>query len=569
MKRTVRIGGRVASVLFFGLFLGLSGLFVAVVLRAIHVDFAIRGWPVADGIVERSEIVPGPDDDAAWATTVAYRYRVDGVEYTGSAIRPEYRGGRDYGDAEAIALRYPQGAAIGVRYAPESPARAFLEGRSPWRVSLLAIPAVFAAIGIVGLVATFRARRSKRSRATESISMTAPGERRRGIATAALVALVIGGGIGTWFLSVRPVAGVVAASGWDETACRVLSSRVRTHRGSEDTTYSVDVLYAYTVDEREYRTNRYDFLGGSSSGYAGKQAVVARYPVGSRATCFVDPSDPALAVLDRSLRAKYLLGAIPAALAIGGMLGLSRSLRSRRPAPRRGHGEPWNATPMGPAPTTPRRGPRPVRSGEFVLEPDAAPLPRAVLLGIVAIAWNAFVAFGVWNSGARGGGWFGGFAALFFAPFVLVGLGLIAFAIHRALAIANPRARIVVSASRIEPGATVQLRWELRGRVRRLTRLRFAFEGREEATYRRGTDSVTARETFATIDIADTSRVETFAQGEADFLIPPDTMHTFEAPNNKITWRLRVRGTIPRWPDLDATYTVQVAPHLESPEEAA
>jgi hypothetical protein len=39
-------------------------------------------------------------------------------------------------------------------------------------------------------------------------------------------------------------------------------------------------------------------------------------------------------------------------------------------------------------------------------------------------------------------------------------------------------------------------------------------------------------------------------------------MHSFAARNNKITWTLRVRGEIPKWPDIDDEYPVHVAPKL-------
>jgi len=54
----------------------------------------------------------------------------------------------------------------------------------------------------------------------------------------------------------------------------VISSEVKYHSGSHGGTYSVNTFYTYEINGREFKSNTYDFAGGSSSGYEGKQAVV-------------------------------------------------------------------------------------------------------------------------------------------------------------------------------------------------------------------------------------------------------------------------------------------------------
>ena len=85
-------------------------------------------------------------------------------------------------------------------------------------------------------------------------------------------------------------------------------------------------------------------------------------------------------------------------------------------------------------------------------------------------------------------------------------------------------------------------------------------EGREEATYTRGTTTSTDRETFALIRLIDTEIPSKFSTGRATLHIPPDTMHSFNAPRNKITWLVKIHGQIPRWPDVDADFTLTVLP---------
>src|SRR6478672_1525070 len=73
---------------------------------------------------------------------------------------------------------------------------------------------------------------------------------------------------------VRPAFRVLAARSWPAVTCDIRESRVGSHPGGRSTTYSIDVLYTYTIDDRRYEGRHYDFLGGSSSGSAGKQAIV-------------------------------------------------------------------------------------------------------------------------------------------------------------------------------------------------------------------------------------------------------------------------------------------------------
>ncbi len=98
------------------------------------------------------------------------------------------------------------------------------------------------------------------------------------------------------------------------------------------------------------------------------------------------------------------------------------------------------------------------------------------------------------------------------------------------------------------------------GRSSRLSHLRIFLEGREEATYRRGTDTVTEREVFATITLVDTANGWEIPRGSAAVAIPDDTMHTFTGPSNKVVWEIKVAGKIQRWPDVDQNFPVTLHP---------
>ena len=48
--------------------------------------------------------------------------------------------------------------------------------------------------------------------------------------------------------------------------------------------------------------------------------------------------------------------------------------------------------------------------------------------------------------------------------------------------------------------------------------------------------------------------------GSVSATIPLDTMHTFTADRNKISWRITVVGDIPYWPNIKETYEFRVKP---------
>lgn len=100
-------------------------------------------------------------------------------------------------------------------------------------------------------------------------------------------------------LLVHPVLRVWAARSWHQTDCRIVSGQVVYHSGNKGPTYSVEIVFKYHVGGQHYQSRHYDFMEGSTSGYDDKQAVVDRYPPGMRTVCYVNPSDPTDAVLDR------------------------------------------------------------------------------------------------------------------------------------------------------------------------------------------------------------------------------------------------------------------------------
>jgi hypothetical protein len=202
-----------------------------------------------------------------------------------------------------------------------------------------------------------------------------------------------------------------------------------------------------------------------------------------------------------------------------------------------------------------------VARGAAPLKTSSSPRTRLGCALIFALIWNAIVSVFVvdflsdWRSGHLDG-----CATLFLLPFVLVGLGLAVLVLYFFLGLFNPRPALKISPSMIALGDTVEIEWETAGNVDRVKAFAITLEGREEATFRRGTSTSTDKSTFAVISLAQSTRGRDLRRGKAKFTIPADSMHTFTSRNNKIVWLIQVTGDIPRWPDIGEEYPLEILP---------
>jgi hypothetical protein len=367
-------------------------------------------------------------------------------------------------------------------------------------------------------------------------------------------------GLGFSLFFALPAWRVLQALRWEPVACEILSSSVASHAGDDSTTYSVEVSYRYEVDGLELRGDRYEFLGGSSSGYDSKRRIVDGLAAGSVTTCYYDPDDPYESVLHRGFTWAYLFSLLPLVfVAVGGggvywALTRGRASRSRR----------------GPISPDPAAGFREVdessipvtTQGPVELEEKTSPIGKLVGITAIAVFWNGIVSVFVWQlvKGWRSGGGVDGCLAAFLVPFVLIGLLLLISIPYQFLALFNPRPRLRLSRAAVPLGGSVQLDWSFRGSAGRLESLRIYVEGKETVTYRQGTSTRSDSEVFARIDAVDLRSGMPMGAGSATLEIPEDTMHSFDAPHNKIVWTVKLHGSIARWPDVTTEFDFVVAP---------
>jgi hypothetical protein len=256
------------------------------------------------------------------------------------------------------------------------------------------------------------------------------------------------------------------------------------------------------------------------------------------------------AFLNQELESDTWAGLIPLAFVLVGVVGVFFTVRSI-----------LRKTDEEKLEVSRRERAAPSPSGRVTLEPTSSPVGKLVVIILVAGFWNGIVSVFVWQAVQ---GWMKGqgewFLTIFMIPFVLVGLVLIGGIVYQFLALFNPRPKLIVSSNAVPLGGAVELDWELSGRTDRIAALTIKLEGREEATYRRGTDTHTDTEVFREVVIAEERDPFNMAGGRAEFTVPADTMHSFEADNNKVVWALKVQGEIASWPDVDDEFEFRVLP---------
>jgi hypothetical protein len=553
------VAGKLGLTLFFFFFFALGSLFEVFIVREFGRAVGQRSWKKVPCKIVTSEVQERDDSDEPFAFTVRYEYEYGGRTYTGTAYKRSYSGSEKYSQAQNLAQKYPTGLGTVCYVDAERPGRAILKRDSLLIGLLVFFPLIFVAIGAGGIYFIWRKQPPPEAKPIAAEAHGATGKSKYAM-VAFFGIFAVAGGFMFYFLGVRPIARTIDAESWSETPCQILRGEVRSHDSDDGTTYSVYILYQYEFNGQTYKCDRYDFIGGSSSGYRGKARVVALYEAAAHPVCYVDPDNPSEAVLKRGFHAKLLLALFPLPFLLIGVGGIIHVLRSKEDAtgapgrswmPRRRASTPADLSVLRPG----------TDGGPAVLEPKYSGAVK--LLGAVLIAafWNGIVSifvFQVVDSFRHGHpDWF---QTLFMLPFVVVGIGLLALVVYQLLAVFNPRPRLKLSSATIPLGGAAELQWSFAGRTNRIGQFTVTLRGIEEARYRRGTNTYTDKNTFYEMELYKTSSNAEITGGQVGFVLPPETMHSFEAENNKIIWNLDVHGDIRRWPDVKESFKITVTP---------
>jgi hypothetical protein len=407
--------------------------------------------------------------------------------------------------------------------------------------------------------------------------------------------LVAGSGV-AYFAALKPWLDVSRAQSWTETPCVIIASEISVSTSKGKSSYYPKVKFSYSVDELEFFGERFWFGGGKSSDRESLENVMKPYQAGSEAVCFVNPSDPNESILLREsapgLWVALLVGSIFSAVGLGGMaIGfvMYRTERRKKRAlviptsnsvEANGQATPQRSALFGDdshreervqvrktiAPTTganyttptclpkPRTGP----DEPLVLEQTISRGLKAAGLIILALFWNGItgaIGFAVVKN-------FNLIPMIFIGIFLLIGMIILAGAVHAFLQLFNPKTVAVCSHSYLQPGSEFEISWLQKGNAKKIKKLIITLEGKEEVSYRQGTKTRTETSVFFSERILETSDPVEIASGYRDVKIPEESMHTFEASSNKISWTMQIHGEISYWPDILDDFTIVVYPPI-------
>ncbi len=554
--RSARNGGKLGASIFFLLFFAAGTFFEVLTIREFARAVAQRSWQEVPCQIVHSGVQEGGDRENPYAVDVRYEYQFNGQTLASSAYMRSEKASENYSDVQQIVEKYPVDRSASCFVNPANPGEAVLKRDSLLMGFVVFFPMIFMAIGAGGLYFTWR-KKPERVQPIAGRSLRDKGTGKYALAGFFAIFGVVGLAV-LYPLGIRPIAKTIDAESWAATPCRVLRAEVRSHDSDDGTTYSVYILYEYEFGGTRYKADRYDFVGGSSSGHGGKARVVEEYRRATAPICYVNPEDPSEAVLKRGFHAKLLFALFPLPFILVGVFGVFFTLRSKK----------WRAS--GRTSWRPHELRKESHSAAAFRQSDAGPhvlkpkhTPAGKLIGAIVFAlfWNGIVSIFVVQvvQGFRAGhpAWF---TTIFMVPFVLIGVGILGLVVYQFLAMFNPRPTLELSSTMIPLGGAVELRWRLSGNVHRIGSLAVMLRGRESATYRRGTKTHTDTNTFYEMELYRTSNALDIASGQVGFVMPDDTMHSFEAENNKIVWSLDVHGDIERWPDVKESFTIAVLP---------
>lgn len=155
------------------------------------------------------------------------------------------------------------------------------------------------------------------------------GSRLGGVALGLGVAAM--GVLFTWLLW-RGFDKALETARWEETPCHVLVSEVESFRPTDHSpvAHRFRVEYTYTFGGEPRVSTRYRRIDGPTNHHARAEALVARFPAGTDAVCFVNPANPAEAVLKRDSKGPGFSLWFPLLFVVGGLGIAVGSLRRGR-----------------------------------------------------------------------------------------------------------------------------------------------------------------------------------------------------------------------------------------------
>lgn len=535
--------------LIFGIiWTAFSSIFVVVGLKGALNEGKVQGWEEVPCAIEKFEITASKKNDPPFRPDVVFTYDHGGGKREGTKLWQDKEGVDEYEDLSELREKLWSDLDATCRVNRENSDEAVLimDQSSIWGgLGFAAFGGGFVLVGVGLIVAAIKGKNKAKAKSAKN------EEGMGGLLGCGFFGVFAVAGLGIFFGVVVPGAVTYfKMKGWEETSAEVIWSRVQSHSSDDGTTYSVDVFYKYRVGDREFRSNRWDVTGGSSSGRSGKAEVMKAHPKGKKFVCFVDPDEPWRAVVHRKLGWWGLFGLFPLPFIAVGVGGLWYTFihKPKKESGSKSEGVSKLRVPMDEVRPKEKVG-RKLRGRVlgFIGSIFLAAFWNGITSVFVVIAWKG------WQKGDPE--WF---LIIFMIPFVLIGAGLILHVPYRLLAIFSPIYDVNWGDDDLSPGDRVRVSWKRVGGGGRPRRFTIWMVGQEEATYRRGTNTSTAKSVFHEVKLFETEKPQMMPAGVCDLVIPADAVPSFSGEHNKIRWFLRLKADVPWRPDVNDEHELEI-----------
>lgn len=335
-----------------------------------------------------------------------------------------------------------------------------------------------------------------------------------------------------------------AARNWVEHKAVVETSEVGHHSSSKGSaTYSIDISYSFIFDGREYNGKRYNFIGGSSSGYSGKKRIVDAYPKGKEITIYVNPADPRENVITRELGKEIYFGLFPLIFVLFGAVTCVLSIMVLVTGSSGGGGASKILNAL-------MRVKRDIPAA-FTLKRTNR-FSQFLSMFIFGIVWNGFV--GTFLVLILSDVKISIVPLLFMTPFVIIGIVIIGQVVAEILRFANPCIILQPPVTPIKPGEPNTLSFKGSGKIERVSQLTIYLVGEEIVETKTGSKRELRKTEFYRDVLQQLDHHLMMQQGSFRILIPAEQLRRPESYNGVSHWRIEIKGVIPRWPDLFESY---------------
>ena len=544
------VAGKLGTSLFLFIFFLVGTVFFSFMAYEFWNSCAPYFWDEVPCRVVSSEIVQAKSSSSEDNFKIKYKYRYKSKKYSSEKFCT-VKFNHNSAKARRYKQKYHKGLTTKCYVNPGEPSEAVIHREMLWiMLPFMLIPLVFMAVGGGGIYFTWKKEKDIESNAAAVKKRMKPENQRKLLIVFFSLFFLAGLAI-AWLAVIHPLMKIRQSENWARVRATIVSSRVKESRGDKSTTYRVDISFKYKFNGIEYVGGTYDFMTGSDGDYRSKRKIVNRYPPGKSAYCYVNPENPTEAVISREFNNSWRVAVLSSVFMLVGVGGIIGTLVKRK---KRNH---IYLTSREPDADIGSPG------GETVLKMKASPLQNFAGVLLFALFWNGivsiFVTQAVKSWGTNHVEWL---LSFFMIPFVLIGLGALAAVVYCFIALFNSKAIVAVSNSRPQLGEKVTVSWKIANSAS-IDKLEIFLRAEETAVYQTGgknNRSQTAKNTFEELTLLNTTNREAIHMGKTQFVIPLNSMHSFDAPNNKITWLIVLHGDIKRRPDLKCEYPITVMP---------